>query len=78
MGTGFSRSGGELPGEVAQVPWTDAGLSAASSPAGRRAGAPGQSYSPSWVDQLTDWVRRLPLPAWVFYLALGLALTLGS
>jgi len=37
----------------------------------------GRPYAPSWVDLLTDWVRRLPLPAWVFYLALGLVLTLS-
>ena len=33
-------------------------------------------YPPSWVDRLTDWVRRLPVPAWTFYLVLGLGLTL--
>jgi hypothetical protein len=33
-------------------------------------------YPPSWVDRLTDWVRRLPVPSWAFYLGLGLALLL--
>jgi len=33
-------------------------------------------YKPSWVNRLTGWVRRLPLPAWVFYLSLGIALML--
>ena len=32
-------------------------------------------YAPSWVDLFTDWVRRLPIPAWLFYLTLGLALS---
>lgn len=35
-----------------------------------------ETYAPSWVDTLTDRVRRLPIPAWVFYLVCGLALTL--
>ncbi len=34
-------------------------------------------YTPSWVDRLTAWARRLPVPAWVFYLGLGLALFLS-
>jgi hypothetical protein len=31
-------------------------------------------YPPSWVDRLTDWVEKLPLPAWLVYLipAMGL------
>jgi hypothetical protein len=32
-------------------------------------------YRPSWVDRLTDSVRRLPFPPWVFYVALGLSLS---
>ncbi|HEX8231550.1 MAG TPA: hypothetical protein VF826_19895 [Chloroflexia bacterium] len=32
-------------------------------------------YPPSWVDQLTDRVRRLPVPAWAFYLVVSLVLT---
>ena len=31
-------------------------------------------YPPSWVDWVTDRVDRLPMPAWLFYLAVGLAL----
>ena len=26
-----------------------------------------RSYSPSWVDRLTDWIERLPIPMWAFY-----------
>lgn len=31
-------------------------------------------HPPSWVDQLTRWVDRLPGPAWAFYLFAGLVL----
>jgi hypothetical protein len=31
-------------------------------------------YSPSWIDRFTDWVDRLPLPNWAFYLAVWLLL----
>ena len=31
-------------------------------------------YAASFVDRITDWVRRLPVPSWLFYVALGLAL----
>ncbi|MGH7425775.1 MAG: hypothetical protein ACREJP_06375, partial [Candidatus Methylomirabilales bacterium] len=34
-------------------------------------------YPPSWVDRLTDWVERLPIPWWLFYLALGAASALS-
>ena len=33
-------------------------------------------YKPSWVDRLSDWVNKLPIPAWVFYVGLGLGLLL--
>lgn len=33
-----------------------------------------QPYPPSWVDGFTDWVERLPIPWWQFYLAIGLVL----
>jgi hypothetical protein len=33
-------------------------------------------YSPSFVDRFTDWVRGLPIPSWLFYPALALALVL--
>ena len=29
-------------------------------------------YPPSWVDRLTDWVDRLPIPWWLFYVLLAL------
>jgi hypothetical protein len=38
--------------------------------------ADGQPYPPSWVDRLTDWVERLPVPAWVFYLGVAVVLAL--
>jgi hypothetical protein len=28
-------------------------------------------YPPSWVDRLTAWVERLPLPWWLFYVLLA-------
>jgi hypothetical protein len=31
-------------------------------------------YPPSWLDQVTAWVRQLPVPAWLFYLTLWLLL----
>lgn len=31
-------------------------------------------YRPSWVDRFTDWVERLPVPWWAFYLIIGLLL----
>lgn len=33
-------------------------------------------YPPSWVDWVADRVGQLPMPAWLFYLAVGLALVL--
>jgi hypothetical protein len=33
-------------------------------------------YAPGWINQLTGWVRQLPLPAWMFYLAVAIGLTL--
>jgi hypothetical protein len=33
-------------------------------------------YAPSFVDRFTDWVRRLSIPPWLFYLVLSLALVL--
>lgn len=33
-------------------------------------------YKPSWVDRFTDWVEKLPIPGWVFYVGLGLGLIL--
>jgi hypothetical protein len=31
-------------------------------------------YPPSWVDRVIDWVRALPGPSWLYYLALGAVL----
>lgn len=33
-------------------------------------------YLPSWVDWVTDRVKQLPIPVWLLYLVLGLALVL--
>lgn len=33
-------------------------------------------YKPSWIDRFTNWVEKLPVPAWVFYAGLGVALLL--
>ena len=41
--------------------------------------SPGQvarPYHPSWVDRLTDWIDRLPGPAWLYYAGLSVALIL--
>jgi hypothetical protein len=38
--------------------------------------APISSYPPSWVDHFFEWVRRLPLPAWLFYTGLWCVLYL--
>jgi hypothetical protein len=35
-----------------------------------------QQYPPSWVDRLTDWVQRLPGPAWLIYLGVALVFIL--
>jgi hypothetical protein len=33
-------------------------------------------YKPSWVDRFNDWVEKLPVSAWIFYVGLGLGLIL--
>jgi len=33
-----------------------------------------QLYQPSWIDRFTEWVDRLPLQNWIFYLGMGLVL----
>src|SRR6476660_3540836 len=43
--------------------------------AAQQAAAITDPYPPSWVDRLTDSVRRLPFPPWVFYVALGICLS---
>jgi hypothetical protein len=35
-------------------------------------------YRPSWIDRFTDWVENLPIPAWAFYVGLGLGLILSQ
>ena len=35
-------------------------------------------YPPSWFDRFTDWVDRLPGPAWGFYLILAAAVVLAE
>ena len=32
-------------------------------------------YRPGWLDYLTDWVDGLPVPAWLFYLAVWVVIT---
>ncbi len=34
-------------------------------------------YRPSWANRLIGWIARLPVPAWIFYLASWAALVLG-
>jgi hypothetical protein len=33
-------------------------------------------YKPSWIDRFTDWVGKLPMREWVFYVGIGLGLIL--
>ena len=33
-------------------------------------------FNPSWIDRFNNWVKNLPLQAWVFFLILGLGLVL--
>ena len=33
-------------------------------------------YKPSWIDRFTDWVEKLPVRGWVFYVGFGLGLIL--
>ncbi len=33
-------------------------------------------YKPSWIDRFTNWVEKLPMREWVFYVGLGLVLIL--
>ena len=76
MGIGFSRPTGDIPGDLDRPAVNGAVQDSLSAKREREAGKYERPYPPSWVDRLTDWVRRLPVPAWVFYLALGLGLWL--
>lgn len=40
-----------------------------------QAAAPEVPYPPSWVDRVTDWVDRLPIPWWLFYVLLAAVLS---
>src|SRR5438874_314937 len=31
-------------------------------------------YAPGWADRVIDWVRRLPMPSWLFYMSVWLGL----
>jgi hypothetical protein len=42
----------------------------------RRGASAARFYTPSWIDFVTDAVRRLPVPAWLFYLGLMIGATL--
>jgi hypothetical protein len=35
-------------------------------------------YPPGWADRVIDWVRALPGPSWLLYLAVGVALVLAE
>jgi hypothetical protein len=35
-----------------------------------------QSYKPGWIDQFTNWVEKLPIRDWTFYVGLGSSLIL--
>lgn len=75
MTTGVSRPAGDIPGDFNQAVGeviAEHPLTSIQEATGTRS-----PYAPSWVDRLTGWVDRLPLPAWAFYLALGLVLSLG-
>lgn len=76
MGIGFSRPAGDIPGDFDQPAGEGAGQDSLSTTREREVAEDGPPYPPSWADRLIDWVRRLPLPAWVSYLALGLGLSL--
>ncbi|MDQ3707448.1 MAG: hypothetical protein M3437_19920 [Chloroflexota bacterium] len=63
------RAGPEVAGTSGDIPGTSAEIKTAGGPQTQAVGAAPLPYPPSWVDKFTDWVRRLPMPAWVFYLA---------
>ncbi len=53
-----------------EAPWHD---QTSNPTAHSTAGAIVPPYPPSFVDRFTDWVDRLPIPWWLFYVLLALA-----
>lgn len=39
-------------------------------------GIEAQPYKPSWIDLLINWIEKLPVPAWIFYLVFAIVLVL--
>jgi len=78
MDTKLSRPAGHIPGDLDQPAGENVGHHALSASTARQVPltVEARPYPPSWIDKLTDWVGRLPVPAWAFYLALGLVLAL--
>ncbi|HEX8598005.1 MAG TPA: hypothetical protein VF952_05750 [Chloroflexia bacterium] len=74
MTTGVSHPAGDIPGDFSQALDEVKGRSVTSIQEATGGHSP---YPRSWVDRLTDWVDRQPVPAWAFYLALGVVLSLG-
>ena len=35
-------------------------------------------YKPSWIDRFNNWVERLRVPAWLFYVFFGIVLVMGA
>jgi hypothetical protein len=33
-------------------------------------------FKPSWIDHFNNWVEKLSVPSWVFYVVLGIGLIL--
>lgn len=52
--------------------------SAAVDPVAPQSSVAERPYRCSWIDHLVRWIDRLPLPAWLFYLLLTVALSLWS
>lgn len=77
MGSGFSRSAGDVQVEFDQPAGEETGERSLRESAAQAADGAKLPYPPSWIDRLTGWIGRLPVPPWAFYLALGLALSLA-
>ncbi|HEY0071028.1 MAG TPA: hypothetical protein VGE04_13760 [Chloroflexia bacterium] len=72
IGAEVASNAGDIPMASNQVADPDAVRGSLAESRLPGMGADSMPYPPSWVDRLTEWVRRLPLPSWAFYLALGL------